>query len=95
MRLHVVGFRHLVFAPVAVKADALGAEVVAVGRSLVVGGLDFEAIVPEVGDEVPGLDYLLRQLAKYGDRVSIVLDRKLRDSVRIDSSVFHLVLADS
>ena len=45
--------------------------------------------------EVPGLDYLLRQLAKYGDRVSIVLDRKLRDIVRIDSSVFHLVLAES
>lgn len=45
--------------------------------------------------EVPGLDYLLRQLAKYGDRVSIVLDRKLRDIVRIDSSVFHVVLADS
>ena len=45
--------------------------------------------------EVAGLDYLLHQLAKYGDRVSIVLDRKLRDIVRIDSSVFHLVLADS
>ncbi len=45
--------------------------------------------------EVPGLDYLLKRLARYGDRVSIVLDRKLRDIVRIDSSVFHLVLVES
>jgi hypothetical protein len=43
----------------------------------------------------PGMDYLLGRLARYGDRVSIVIDRKLRDKVRIDSSVFHLVLQDS
>jgi hypothetical protein len=41
------------------------------------------------------MDYLLGRLARYGDRVSIVIDRKLRDKVRIDSSVFHLVLQDS
>ncbi|MBI4189286.1 MAG: radical SAM protein [Betaproteobacteria bacterium] len=44
--------------------------------------------------EMPGLDYLLGRLARYGDRVSIVIDRKLRDIVRIDSSVFHLVLVE-
>ena len=40
----------------------------------------------------PGIDYLLGRLARYGDRISVVLDRRLRDIVRIDSSVFHLVL---
>jgi radical SAM superfamily enzyme YgiQ (UPF0313 family) len=44
--------------------------------------------------EMEALDYLLRRLARHGDRVSIVLDRTLRDIVRIDTSVFHLVLKD-
>ena len=42
--------------------------------------------------DASALDYLLRRLAPYGDRVSVVIDRELRDIVRIDSSVFHLVL---
>jgi radical SAM superfamily enzyme YgiQ (UPF0313 family) len=36
---------------------------------------------------------LLRQLARYGDRVHIVVDERLRALVPIDSSVFNLVLA--
>jgi hypothetical protein len=36
---------------------------------------------------------LLRRLARYGDRVSIVVDDRLRTLVPIDSSVFNLVLA--
>jgi hypothetical protein len=39
------------------------------------------------------LQRLLRRLARYGDRVSIVLDERLRNLVPIDSSVFNLVLA--
>jgi hypothetical protein len=35
---------------------------------------------------------LLRRLARYGDRVSIHVDEKLRALVPIDSSIFHLVL---
>jgi radical SAM superfamily enzyme YgiQ (UPF0313 family) len=45
--------------------------------------------------ELPKLDYLLAQLARYGDRISIVIDRRLRDVVRIDSSVFHLVISET
>jgi radical SAM superfamily enzyme YgiQ (UPF0313 family) len=36
---------------------------------------------------------LLRRLARYGDRVHIVVDERLRALVLIDSSVFNLVLA--
>ncbi len=39
------------------------------------------------------LQRLLKRLARYGDRVSIVLDERLRHLVPIDSSVFNLVLA--
>jgi hypothetical protein len=39
------------------------------------------------------LQELLRKLARYGDRVSIEVDERLRTLVPIDSSVFHLVLA--
>ena len=38
---------------------------------------------------------LLRRLARYGDRVHIVVDERLRALVPIDSSVFNLVLACS
>ena len=39
------------------------------------------------------LERLLGTLRAYGDRVSIVIDERLRHGVRIDSSVFNLVLA--
>ena len=39
------------------------------------------------------LQELLRKLARYGDRVCIEVDERLRTLVPIDSSVFHLVLA--
>lgn len=42
--------------------------------------------------ELPDLNRLLARLARYGDRVFIVLDERLRKLVRIDSSVFCLVL---
>jgi hypothetical protein len=42
---------------------------------------------------LPALQTLLRALARYGDRVSIIVDEKLRALVPIDSSVFNLVLA--
>ena len=35
---------------------------------------------------------LLRRLARYGDRVSIVIDEKLRPMLTVDSSVFDVVL---
>jgi hypothetical protein len=38
------------------------------------------------------LSLLLSRLARYGDRVSIVVDEKLRSLIPIDSSVFNLVL---
>lgn len=38
------------------------------------------------------LNRLLRRLAPYGDRIFIHVDAKLRELVRIDSSVFHLIL---
>jgi radical SAM superfamily enzyme YgiQ (UPF0313 family) len=37
-------------------------------------------------------DRLLRRLARYGDRVSIVIDERVRTLLPIDSSVFNLVL---
>ncbi len=45
--------------------------------------------VPQFDD----LGRLLRPLSRYGDRVFIVLDEKLRGLVPIDSSVFNLILA--
>jgi len=39
------------------------------------------------------LDRMLRRLCRYGDRVSIVVHERLRGLVDIDSSRFHLVLA--
>jgi hypothetical protein len=39
------------------------------------------------------LQRLLQRLACHGDRISIVLDERLRSLLHIDSSVFHLVLA--
>jgi len=36
---------------------------------------------------------VLSRLARYGDRVSIIVDEKVRSVVPIDSSVFNLVLA--
>jgi radical SAM superfamily enzyme YgiQ (UPF0313 family) len=44
------------------------------------------------GMEMLHLKRLLRRLAPYGDRIFIHVDAKLRDLVRIDSSVFHLIL---
>jgi radical SAM superfamily enzyme YgiQ (UPF0313 family) len=38
------------------------------------------------------LQRLLALLSRYGDRVSVVMHEKLRGVVRVDSSVFHLVL---
>ncbi len=43
--------------------------------------------------QLSALQGLLRRLARYGDRVSIVMDDRLRTLVPIDSSVFNLVLA--
>jgi hypothetical protein len=42
--------------------------------------------------ELSHLNRLLRRLAPYGDRIFIHFDQKLRELVRIDSSVFHLIL---
>jgi radical SAM superfamily enzyme YgiQ (UPF0313 family) len=41
------------------------------------------------------LEHLLAKLRRYGDRISIDLDQRLRQMVRIDSSVFHLVLVQT
>ena len=38
------------------------------------------------------LERFLRRLARYGDRIWIVLDENVRTVVTIDSSVFNLVL---
>jgi hypothetical protein len=42
--------------------------------------------------EVSHLQRLLDRLAPFGDRISIVLHERVLDRVRVDSSVFHLVL---
>ena len=47
-------------------------------------------LAPEA--EIFHLNRLLRRLAPYGDRIFIHVDAKLRELVRIDSSVFHLML---
>jgi hypothetical protein len=44
--------------------------------------------------QLNNLQYLLRQLARYGDRVHIVVNKSLRKLIPIDSSVFNLVLAE-
>ncbi|HEX6136394.1 MAG TPA: radical SAM protein [Casimicrobiaceae bacterium] len=41
------------------------------------------------------LQRLLRRLAPHGDRISIVLHERVRSLVRVDSSIFHLVLPGS
>jgi radical SAM superfamily enzyme YgiQ (UPF0313 family) len=38
------------------------------------------------------LERLLHQLSPYGDRINISVNKKLRDIVNIDSSIFHLIL---
>ncbi len=45
--------------------------------------------------ERPHLDRLLARLARHGDRIFIVVDERLRKIIRIDSSVFHLMLEES
>ena len=42
--------------------------------------------------QVPNLERLLDRLAHYGDRIAIRVNERLRDMVKIDSSVFHLLL---
>ena len=42
--------------------------------------------------QLPHLERLLRRLARYGDRIAIRVNDRLRDIVKIDSSVFHLLL---
>ena len=44
------------------------------------------------GADVFHFQRLLRRLAPHGDRISIVLHERVRSLVRVDSSVFHLVL---
>ncbi len=41
--------------------------------------------------QLQNLNRLLKQLSRYGDRVTIAVNKKLRDFVDIDSSVFNLV----
>jgi radical SAM superfamily enzyme YgiQ (UPF0313 family) len=49
--------------------------------------------IDALGDgEVSHLQRLLDRLAPFGDRISIVLNEQVFDRVRVDSSVFHLVL---
>jgi radical SAM superfamily enzyme YgiQ (UPF0313 family) len=43
--------------------------------------------------EVRHLEHLLHRLRRYGDRVSVELNERLRSVVSIDSSVFNLVLS--
>jgi hypothetical protein len=51
--------------------------------------LRLHAIEPS---QVGHWDRMLRRLRRHGDRISIVLDKSLRDFLPIDSSVFHLAL---
>lgn len=46
-------------------------------------------------NQLPDLDRLLKRLARYGDRISVTVDDKLKFLVAIDSSVFHLILGGS
>ena len=45
-------------------------------------------------EEIPDLACLLQRLARYGDRIFIVVNKKLRNIVPIDSSVFNVVLEE-
>ena len=38
------------------------------------------------------LEGLLRRLQRYGDRISLVVDERIRQAIAIDSSIFDLVL---
>jgi hypothetical protein len=50
-------------------------------------------VVEEIeSQQICDLQRLLRGLARYGDRVSIEINDRLRDLVAVDSSRFHLVL---
>jgi radical SAM superfamily enzyme YgiQ (UPF0313 family) len=50
-------------------------------------------VVEEIeSQQIRDLQRLLRGLARYGDRVSIEINDRLRDLVAVDSSRFHLVL---
>ena len=42
--------------------------------------------------QLPHLERLLERLARYGDRIAIRVSDSLRDVVKVDSSVFHLLL---
>jgi hypothetical protein len=42
--------------------------------------------------QLPHLERLLRRLSRYGDRIAIQVSERLRDVVKIDSSIFHLLL---
>lgn len=42
--------------------------------------------------QIPELERLLARLARYGSRVSIRVDERLRDILRVDSSVFNVML---
>ena len=44
--------------------------------------------------QVASFQRLLRRLRRFGDRVSIVMNARLRELVPVDSSVFHLVLVE-
>lgn len=46
------------------------------------------------GGEAFHLQRLLKRLAPFGDRISIVLHERVLNRVRVDSSIFHLVLDD-
>ncbi|HWQ37986.1 MAG TPA: radical SAM protein [Burkholderiales bacterium] len=59
------------------------------GRTAATVTLRIEALREQ---ELPHLDRLLARLARYGDRVSVVVSERMRGVVRIDSSVFRLVL---
>jgi hypothetical protein len=42
--------------------------------------------------QIHHLHQLLKRLSRYGDRISIIVHENVRESVHVDSSVFHLVL---
>ena len=42
--------------------------------------------------QLQNLNRLLKQLSRYGDRVTIAVNGKLRELIEIDSSVFNLAL---
>jgi len=58
-------------------------------RTRITVRLRVEALSPQ---ERPELERLLRRLARWGDRIYIEVNERLRDTVSVDSSIFHLVL---